>query len=102
MSKAPSPTGANGRGPDGRFLPGNRVAKGNPLARQAQELRVALFAAVSPKDLKAVVAKLIQLAKSGDVAAAKLVLDRVLGPPAEIDLLERLDKLEAALERRRT
>jgi hypothetical protein len=97
---APSPTGPNGkrgRGRDGKFLPGNKAAKGNPLARKAQELRVALFASVSPSDLQAIVGKLIGLAKAGDVQAAKVVLDRVLGPPVELDLLERLEKLEAAI-----
>jgi hypothetical protein len=40
---------------------------------------------------------LIEQAKSGDVAAAKLLLDRVLGPPVPLDLLERLAALEEHL-----
>ena len=75
--------GANGgdeRDPKGRFLPGNSGGPGNPHALKTARLRAAMMRAVSPGDLVAVVKTLVQLAKGGDVAAAKLLLDRVLGP----------------------
>ena len=87
----------DGRGPNGRFLPGNRAGRGNPLAKKAQQLRVGLMQAVKPGDLRAVILKLVELGKGGDVAAAKLLFDRVLGPAVEVDLIERLEKLEEAV-----
>lgn len=94
MKSQPSPTDSNGRGTNGRFLPGNRLAKGNPAARRAQNLRFALMRAVTPADLTSVVKKLIQQALAGDVQAAKLIIDRVLGPAVPIDIEERLAQLE--------
>jgi hypothetical protein len=61
-------------------------------------LRSALFSAVSPADLRDVITALLTRAKSGDVASAKEVLQRLLGPPEAIDFLERLDALEAKIE----
>ena len=95
----PSPAGSNGSGrtPFGQFLPGNKYGKGNPLARKAQQLRVALSRAATVADVKAIARKMIDLAKNGDTTAAKLVLDRLLGPAVEWDLVERLQNLEAAV-----
>lgn len=100
MTPQPSPTGPIGSGRDaqGRFAPGNRAAKGNPLARKAQSLRSAMFDAVSAADLRAVVKKLLELAKAGDVQAARLVFERCLGPVMPVDVLERLEALETLLQ----
>ncbi len=102
MKKKPRPLdsvvdGDPGRGPDGRFLPGNKLAKGNPYARKVAALRSALFSAVKPADLVSVVGKMLALAVGGDVQAAKLILDRVLGPPLPLDIVERLETLESKL-----
>jgi hypothetical protein len=78
----------------GRFLPGNKAGRGNPTNRKAQQLREALLRSVSVSDLRAIVKRLVEQAKAGDVAAAKIVFDRTLGPPVAIDLLERLEQLE--------
>ena len=43
---------------------------------------------------------MIDMAKAGDVPAAKLVFDRLLGPCLEWDIVERIENLEAALEGR--
>ena len=59
-----------------------------------------MLAAVSDKEMKAVVKKLVELAKSGNVPAAREVLDRCLGRPVEADLLERLEELEELLSQR--
>ena len=37
---------------------------------------------------------MLSLAKGGDVQAAKLLWDRLLGPPVPVDVLERLEALE--------
>jgi hypothetical protein len=44
-----------------------------------------------------VVTALLAAAKGGDVPAAREVLQRLLGPPEAIDLMERLDALEARI-----
>src|SRR5687768_17027406 len=94
MNKIPSPTGSNGRGEGGRFGTGNKYARGNPHARRVARLRAELLRAVTPADLRDVVLALLNQAKAGDVAAAKELLQRLLGPPVELDLPERLETLE--------
>ena len=71
-----------GRGDGGRFLPGNKLGRGNPHARQTALLRETLLAAVTPDDLHAVVRALIEQARQGNVPAARELLDRVLGRAA--------------------
>ncbi len=102
MAKSPpSPNGSNGRDPaTGRFLPGWKGGPGNPHAKLVGKLRAAMLAAVSDAEMKAIVAKLVELAKGGNVPAAKEVLDRCLGRPVEADLLERLEELEAQWSQR--
>ena len=79
----PSPNGLNGRDHFGKFLPGNGGGPGNPHARRAGKLRTALLKAVTEKDIRAVAKALVAAAKSGDIPAAKLLLDRVLGKPVD-------------------
>ena len=97
MSNVPSTTGSNGRGAGGRFVAGNRFARGNPHARRVALLRATLLKTVTPKDLRDVVMAVLKEAKEGDIAAAKELFLRLLGPPEELDLIERLDALEARL-----
>ena len=97
ISETPIPADDNGqvRDASGRFASGNKFGKGNPLNKRVGQLRSALIRAVTTDDLRAIIAKLIELAKAGDVIAAREVLDRTLGKPVECDLLERLAELEA-------
>ncbi len=74
-----------GRDGHGRFAKGNRISRGNPLARRVARLRAALVRAVTPEDIAAVVAALVEKARSGDVAAARELLDRTLGKPDALD-----------------
>ncbi len=94
----PTPNGPNGRDERGRFAPGHPGGPGNPHAKQTGKLRSAMLKAVTEKDMRAVVMKLVELAKSGNVPAAKEVLDRCLGRPVEADLIERLDQVEELLK----
>ena len=96
--RPPSPKGGNGRGPDGRFAAGWKGGPGNPLAKQVAALRKGLLEAVTPDDLRAVVTDLLQQAKAGDVASAKELFQRLLGPPESLDLISRLDELEQLLQ----
>jgi hypothetical protein len=90
----PSPNGDNGRDGRGRFVVGCHGGPGNPLARRVAELRAAVLDAVSAADLRAIAVKLVELARAGDLVAARLLFDRVLGPPVEWDVIERIEKLE--------
>jgi hypothetical protein len=78
----PVPT-SNGRHVDGRFTPGNAIGKGNPGNRRQRELRAALIEAATPEKVKAVEESLHELAVGGDVAAAKVWLDHVVGKPLQ-------------------
>jgi len=98
MIDQPSPSGDNGRAGNGRFAAGNRLAKGNPFAKRVAELRAALFDAVTPDDIRAVVQMLVSNAKAGDVASIKELLQRLLGPSQPDDLLERLESLESHID----
>ncbi len=85
---------AGNRDEAGRFLPGNPGGPGNPYAKQVAEVRAALLDAVTPEQVKQVVRALVDAAVKGQVAAAKVLLDRLLGPPVSVDLIERIEALE--------
>jgi hypothetical protein len=80
---APLQPESNGRDVTGRFGPHNRYGRGNPRHRQMQALRGELLDAATPGDVRAVGAKLVELAKAGDVQAAKLWLEFVVGKPVQ-------------------
>ncbi len=79
----PLSIGDNGRDYRGRFTRGNPGGPGNPFARRTAQLRRVLTAAISEADIEAVARKLVEMAKTGDVPAARLILAYVLGQPAE-------------------
>ena len=56
-----------------------------------------MLRAVTPQDLREVVAALLAKAKAGEVPAIKELLQRLLGPPVELDLLQRMEDLERNL-----
>ncbi len=104
VQPADTPLRPSGDGQDpttGRFVPGNRMGRGNPLARRANQLRVALYRECSAGDLSAVIRRLIDKARDGDVAAAKVLLERLLGPPVALDVATRIERLEVLLQERR-
>ena len=83
----PSPNGSNGRTAGGQFAVGNAGGPGNPHGRRVEQLRAGLLDAVTDDDLRAIVSKLVEMAKGGDLPAMKEVLDRTLGkPPAAVTL----------------
>ncbi|MCH9023652.1 MAG: hypothetical protein IID32_12955, partial [Planctomycetes bacterium] len=94
---APSTKRPNGDGRDsntGRFAKGWKGGPGNPHARQVAEFRSAMLSAVTKEDLLAVIGSLVEKAKTGDVGATKLLLERLLGPIEALDVLARLDELD--------
>lgn len=73
-----------GRDASGRFAPGNPGGPGaiaHERTKRARELRQALHDAVTPEDMAAVARALVDRAKAGDVAAARELLDRIIGRP---------------------
>ena len=54
-----------------------------------------LVNAITPEDIQAVVQRLIKKAKGGDVASAKVLFDRAVGPAAALDVDLRLTELES-------
>ena len=97
-----------GRDNLGRFAPGNKAGKGNPqtrkgnpYTRKAAELRRALYSAVTAEDMRRIVETMKRQALAGNLKAIELLLNRVLGTANQgIDLLERLEALEAATAER--
>ena len=79
MIEEPSTNVIIGHDTNGRFAAGNTLGRGNPHAAQVSRLRSAMLSAVTEDDMKAVVAKLVELAKGGDVPAVGLLLNRLLG-----------------------
>lgn len=78
----PSTTAANGdHDAAGRFLPGNKAATGNPHAKRIARLRSKLLATIRPADLAAIVKSMLDRARDGDVAAARLLFEYTLGRP---------------------
>jgi hypothetical protein len=102
MNQPPFPNGDNrtGRDRNGRFSAGNSGGPGNPHARKVAALRTALMNTVSEDDLQAIVAAMVEAAKGGDIAAAREVLDRVIGKAVATDLLQRIEALEMAINER--
>lgn len=99
--RLPVATGDNGtEGKDpknGRFLPGNTFAKGNPLNQKAHQLRVSLLETVTEADMVAVTKRLIKMARDGDIHAIRELLDRVLGrPTASVELT--VDQAKATIQ----
>src|SRR5919109_2559853 len=99
---APPENGASGRDAKGRFAPGNPGGPGNPFARRTAELRREFLAEASGEDLRAVCRALLERAKAGDVAAAKLALSYLMGKPERAVDPDTLDEQEWHLWRRYT
>ena len=75
----------------GRFTQGNRAAAGhtNRMAKKRQALTDMFLRELKPADFKAIIKKLIALARDGDIQAIRECLDRSMGkclpyePPEE-------------------
>jgi hypothetical protein len=109
MSDRPSTNGeqkaADGRGPNGRFAPGWKGGPGNPFAAEVGKLRARLFKAARAKDVDQALKTIREIMSKGKdsdrLTAARLLLDRLLGPPLELDLIERIETLEATVNSRK-
>jgi hypothetical protein len=105
---APSPNGDNGppaapepepppkqpqpgRTTDGKFAAGNSGGPGNPFARQMASFRQALYEAVTRDMLKDLATRLWGMALGGNVAAAQLLFQYLVGKPQDPPDPDRLD-----------
>jgi hypothetical protein len=92
MQKKPSVNGANGRDSKGQFVKGNPGGPGNPLVKRVHRIRTLMLTEVDEADLRAIVKKLIAMAKAGDLAAIREVLDRCLGKSATFILMHQFEE----------
>ena len=90
------PFGDGGRDSGGRFTTGNAGGPGNPYARRVGQLRSALLDAVSDEDIRRTIKTITTQARDGDIVAARILFDRLLGPPIAADVVARLEALEEA------
>jgi hypothetical protein len=81
MTTTLAPVTTNGRGSNGRFLPGNPGGPGNPYVKQVAALKAALYESLTTDDIRAVMWKMREEALAGDVAAARLLLEYAIGKP---------------------
>src|SRR5207302_545944 len=85
----------------GRFAKGNAGGPGNPFGRKVAAMRQVVQEAVSEEDLRAIVGKLVEQAKEGNIAAAKLVLAYAVGKPAAAPDPDRQDLEEWQMHQER-
>jgi hypothetical protein len=83
-----------GREANGRFAIGNGGGPGNPFARQTAALHKALVDKVTVEEIRAIVDKLVELANAGNLGAARLLLQYVIGKPAPAVQPDNLDAQE--------
>ena len=63
----------------GRYLPGHPGGPGNPHAKKISMFKSAVMRTIAPEELGDVVKMLLDKALSGDIAAAKIILEYTLG-----------------------
>jgi hypothetical protein len=80
-----------GRDDLGRFTLGNLGGPGNPFARQCAGLRKALLNRVTDQDMEECADKLLEMSKSGNLAAMKLLFSYVIGKPQPATDPDRVD-----------
>ena len=96
----PSTNGANGHDSRGRFVKGNGGGPGNPFGRLMAQLRSAFCKMVTEEDIQTVARELLERAKAGDVAAARLLLNYAIGKPTDAVNPDTLDLEEWDIFRR--
>jgi hypothetical protein len=110
QTKPANPAITEGPGASGRFAKGNPGGPGNSLPRRVAAFRTAMINCITEEDIIAVTKAIIEEAKEGDMAAAKLLFQYVFGQPgsaldssidygkatAEADLLKMMDAIMKA------
>jgi hypothetical protein len=79
-----------GRDNKGKFVVGNRAARGNANARRMSELRASLLSCIGEQQVKQLGEVMFAAALKGDWAAAKILLVYAIGRPVEAPNPDRL------------
>jgi hypothetical protein len=79
------------RNPSGQFAVGNKCGKGNPHARKLSAMRKAFADVVDENRLKQLAESIYHRSLAGDMVAAKLLLNYVVGKPVDSVDPDRLD-----------
>ena len=91
----------DGRNPDGTFAKGNAGGPGNPNAADVARHRARFYQALRDSDVDRALKTIRSVMKRGKdaerLAAAREMLDRIIGKAIGQDLAERMDALEKAL-----
>jgi hypothetical protein len=93
----PDPAPPTDRQDNGRFASGNRGGCGNPFARQVAAFRACLINSVTQEDMQAIVWKLVDRARFGNLRAIKLLFSYLLGTPKPVVEPDELDLHEMHL-----
>jgi hypothetical protein len=104
--KAKPSTPKEGRDQSGRFAPGNAGGPGNPYARRVAELKKVFMELGTPEAILAIGKKMFDLAREGNVQAAKFCYSYWLGKPAanvnpdqiDLDEMQRLQETAGFLQ----
>jgi hypothetical protein len=89
MSESPPANGANGvRDAPGRSRQENSGWPGSPFATKVARIRASFLNSVSEDDIRAIVGKMVELAKGGNLAVAREILQRTIGNVDPLDLTE--------------
>jgi hypothetical protein len=74
---------ASGRGTNGWFAKGNKLGTGNGMHMRMRRMRTALLDASSEDDIREIYRSLMDSARAGDTAAAKVLLEYLCGKPTQ-------------------
>lgn len=97
----PIENGLNGNGRDarGRFAPGNPGGPGSPTVKYATRFRIMLDGVldevVTPARLRKALDACMTMAEAGDLEALREINNRLVGPPANRVLEEKIEEIEA-------
>lgn len=95
MTDEPTPNGTHDAA--GRFVRGNSGGPGNPHGGTVAKLRSAMLQAITEGDVQAIIAKLVDQARDGDIKAATLLLGYVGKPVATEEPASSPDRAAAIL-----
>ena len=97
-------SGDGDRDERGRFKPGWKGGPGAPSAKYARQLSATLsevlFTVASRDRLVSVIDAMLKRAEAGDVAAARLIVERLGGPCIDATIGERIAQLEHLAEQK--
>ena len=102
ISSQPLPNGGQtGRNASGQFVKGCPGGPGNPAAALVGRNRARLYEIIRTADIELAVKTMRDVMRGGKdsdrLNAARLLLDRALGPYQAVDIEERLTQLEQLL-----